>query len=346
MGRTMLRHGAVLLVLAGLSACGLPSSTNLYVAPPGVTPATGVTLTGFSGPEVRSSKDKDIICVAALDGRDVTAFRISGVDPRLLGSGTNDPNHCQSLAGFNYLLAPGAHSVTLSYWDYDGYRFGYGIPVKLDFTAQAGDVIRARRKTLGRTRSAVWLEDASGKPVSAVGAAQYYERDMVEFGDLRSDSGGKTILPVLEPEAIYAGPEIRSIAIEAALDTHVASEGPSFSAKIASDLLACQVQPRSQNADVRLKLAPLGYYYVGRKVDFDANDPKAPLPAWTNVYFDATLTNEKTKAVYWHRQIGVSYQPPIPNYPTTGENLAHAVMQRLAEDGYFPHCSLETTPTR
>src|SRR5579859_874582 len=181
-------------LMATLSACAQHSATNIYQAPPGITPANGAVITGFASAPTyiheNRKADQDFACISAIDHVSVASFKLSSVDPLLHEQGTNDPTHCQSLSSFPYTLTPGRHAISVAYWDLDSFRWGYALPAEFEISVQAGQTLHVRRQESGWSKTKIWIEDGTGAQIGEAKQVQYEGRDSVTFGQLNVDKVG------------------------------------------------------------------------------------------------------------------------------------------------------------
>lgn len=354
---------AVLLTTAACHS-GPPSGTNIYKAPAEITPENGAVISGFASDPTyiheNRKADRDYACISAIDGVPVVSFRLPGANPLLIPGGTEDPTHCQTLAGFKYYLAPGPHKISVAYWDLDAFRYGYGLPADIDISVRAGQALQVRRQPSGWSKTQVWIEDASGARLGEIRQVQYEGRRSVKFGRIDPKLTPYSVVPSLTPDPAYSGARLSSIAVDIVLDdrnkdlidplrqtfvarfkecgmaarVHTVIANDNGGIESAGDDMTGPELARAapQSFDAKLTILEHGFtYYKQRGLSLFGNSADAKQHP-TDMTVETALTLKGAKSPAW--QTGAT----VFLTGASMKDIPDAFIGRLSDDGYLQGC--------
>lgn len=139
----------LLFSCAALTGC-MGSATIRYAAPPSATPTNSATLVGSH--VARNDFNDSYACVLVIDGTQVA-----------------DERHrmCKFVADQSFLVPPGRHKISIGFAEESGHTtWGQSKPIEVDL--QAGKTYRVQRQAVSNDMVQVWLADDSNEPVGAV----------------------------------------------------------------------------------------------------------------------------------------------------------------------------------
>ena len=337
---------------------------NIYKSPSGIDLENGATIVGFSSDPVyiheNRKADRDYICISHIDGSPVISFKLPQIDPLLNPAGTEDPTHCQNMAEFKYLLAPGMHSISVAYWDLDTFKYGYALTATFEVSLAAGQNLRLQRKPIGWSKTKLWIEDNEGGQVGDSHDVQYKGRRSIAFGQLVPQNKYTGFIPSRAVDPVYSGSPISRLSVDVILDAGFKDSVDAIRNGFVSRLRECGVaatvhsvllddkgavageseersdesetSPQPSPSDAKLTIVEQGFtYYAKKEALFEvASDPKKNV---MNTRLEATLTQRDAKAPVWQSGVDVVF----PKLMIKG--LADAFVGRLSENGYLRGCA-------